>query len=122
VLKGKTRVIILSNSMRRKLIDYIQREKIEEGPVFTSKAGIPICRVTVWKRMKKLCSAARVDPKKVFPHNLRHLLARIFYEVNKDIAKLADILGHSSIETTRIYITESGTEHLLKIDKLHLVI
>ena len=90
--------------------------------MFLSRRGNPLDRVTVWKLMKALCAQAGVDPQKVFPHNLRHLFARTFYRLNHDLSKLADLLGHSSIETTRIYIMESGAEHQRLLEQMHLLL
>lgn len=101
---------------------YIRREGLACGTVFVSKSGTPLNRSCIWRMMKSLCRDAGVDEGKVFPHNLRHLFARCFYSVDKDIAKLADILGHSSINTTRIYIIASGAEHRRRLDGLGLVI
>lgn len=120
-LKGKTRTILLPKRLQRKLKEYIRREKIADGPVFITRTGRPLDRSNIWKMMKELCRDAGVDKKKVFPHNLRHLFARCFYAIDKDIAKLADILGHSSINTTRIYIITSGREHRRRLDALELV-
>ena len=92
------------------------------GPVFLSRSGKPLCRVTVWKMFKALCERAKVSARKVFPHNLRHLFARTFYNIEKNISKLADLLGHSSIETTRIYIMESGAEHERLLNQMHLLL
>ena len=121
-LKGKTRRILLPKKLQRCLKTYLRREKITAGPVFVTRTGRPLDRSNIWKMMKALCQEAGVDEKKVFPHNLRHLFARCFYSIDKDIAKLADILGHSSINTTRIYIISSGTEHRRQLDALGLVV
>ncbi len=120
-LKNKTRVIMLPGKLRKKLICYAKKHGIKTGSIFITKKGKPIDRSNIWKMMKTLCVQAKVAKEKVFPHNLRHLFARIFYKMDKDIAKLADILGHSSINTTRIYIITSGAEHRRKIDRLELV-
>ncbi len=120
-LKGKTRQILISSKLRRKLIEYAKRAKIRSGPLFVNREGKPLDRTYIWRKMKQLCAVARVEPSKVFPHNLRHLFARTFYERHKDIAKLADILGHSSINTTRVYIISTGREHEACIDCLGLV-
>ena len=119
--KGKCREILLPAELCRRLQKWCRKRRIHTGPVFLSRAGRALSRVTVWKIMKALCSRARVAWKKVFPHNLRHLFARAFYEVDKNIAKLADLLGHSSIETTRIYIMESGEEHRRLMERMHLL-
>lgn len=121
-LKGKTRTILLPKRLQKKLKNYLKRERIVEGPVFITRTGRPLDRSNIWKMMKNLCRDAGVDEKKVFPHNLRHLFARCFYSIDKDIARLADILGHSSINTTRIYIITSGTEHRRHLDALELVV
>lgn len=121
-LKGKTREVLIVKKLRNMLLDYAKRNRIKEGSVFVTRTGKPVCRTNIWREMKSLCSLAKVDPQKVFPHNLRHLFARIFYNINKDIAKLADILGHSNIETTRIYIVSSGVEHLRFLESMRLVI
>lgn len=121
-LKGKTRTILLPKKLQKSLKGYIHREKITDGSVFVTRTGRPLDRSNIWKMMKGLCRDAGVDEKKVFPHNLRHLFARCFYSVDKDIAKLADILGHSSINTTRIYIITSGVEHRRRLDALGLVV
>ncbi len=121
-LKGKTRRVFLIRSLRKKLLSYLKQERISSGSVFLTRTGRPIDRVTVWRRMKRLCGRARVDERKVFPHNLRHLFARTFYDREKDLAKLADLLGHSSIDTTRIYIISSGKEHRQMMELMHLVI
>lgn len=121
-LKGKTRKILLPKKLVKCLKDYIRRKKITAGPIFITRNGHPLDRSNIWKMMKTLCRDAEVDRKKVFPHNLRHLFARCFYSIDKDIAKLADILGHSSINTTRIYIISSGTEHRRRLDALGFVV
>lgn len=121
-LKGKTRTIIIVDSLRSKLIKYIKKNNILEGEVFLTKHGDSMNRSYIWREMKNICKEANVNPNKVFPHNLRHLFARAFYALEKDIAKLADVLGHSSIETTRIYIISSGSEHRKYMQHMHLVI
>jgi len=121
-LKGKTRAVLIPQKLQKRLKAYICREGITTGPVFVTRSGRPLDRSNIWKMMKALCQEAGVDEKKVFPHNLRHLFARCFYSVDKDIAKLADILGHSSINTTRIYIITSGIEHRRRLDALGLVV
>lgn len=120
--KGKTRTILMPGKLQKKLLEYARKEGISEGPVFLGSGGQVLDRRRVWDQMKKLCKQAGVAPEKVFPHNLRKLFARTFYGIEKDIAKLADILGHSSINTTRIYIMGTGTEHRRKIEKLGLLI
>ena len=120
--KGKNRRILLVSALRKKLARYAKAQKIQKGSIFVTRSGSPISRHHVWRQMKALCEQACVLPSKVFPHNLRHLFARIFYSMEKDIAKLADILGHSSIDTTRIYIVTTGTEHLKKMQRMHLIL
>lgn len=121
-LKGKIRTILLPTKLCRKLQKYAQRQKIAFGEIFVTKSGRGLSRKQIWAEMKWLCRKAGVDAKKVFPHNLRHLFARAFYKACKDIAKLADVLGHSSIETTRIYLLASGKEHVRQINRLNLII
>lgn len=120
-LKGKIRIILLPRRLRSKLLKYARKEKIASGQIMLTRSGRPISRKEIWAQMKTLCKAANVDPQKVFPHNLRHLFARAFYRAQHDIAKLADLLGHSSIETTRIYLLSSGEEHLHTIEQLGLL-
>lgn len=119
--KGKIRTIFIVKPLQRKLLKYITKQKINSGPVFITSGGKPISRTNVWRDMKKICGEAKVDSQKVFPHNLRHLFARTFYDIDKDIAKLADILGHSSINTTRIYIASSGSEHKKYMENMKLI-
>ena len=120
-LKGKIRTILLPTKLHRKLVKYAKKEKIASGAIFRTKSGKPISRRQVWYELKRLCQAAGVEPGKVFPHNFRHLFATTFYKACKDIARLADVLGHSSIETTRIYLAVSGAEQARQLDKLRLV-
>ena len=120
--KAKTRTILLPTRLRRLLLDYAGRKGIRSGVIFRASTGEPLDRKTIWSRMKALCKAAGVCASKVFPHNLRKLFARTFYGLEKDIARLADILGHSSIDTTRIYIMTTGIEHRRKIERLGLVV
>lgn len=122
VCKGKTRTVFIVAALQRKLLKYIARRKIVSGAVFVTRSGKPVNRCNVWKEMKGLCAAAEVSPQKVFPHNLRHLFARIFYEIDKDISRLADVLGHSSINTTRVYIITTGAEHRKKMENMRLII
>ena len=119
--KAKTRVILIPGKLRRALLNYARKQKIRSGVIFLTRSGKPMGRKMIWAQMKGLCKAANVDPRKVFPHNLRKLFARTFYAIEKDIAKLADILGHSGIDTTRIYIMSTGAEHRRKIERLGLV-
>lgn len=120
-LKGKIRVILLSGKLCRKLLKYAKKQKIASGEIFLTRSGASLTRRQIWAEMKRLCKAAGVAPEKVYPHNLRHLFARTFYRVCKDIARLADVLGHSSIETTRIYLVTTGAEHTRQLDRLGLV-
>ncbi|MCR5150030.1 MAG: site-specific integrase [Clostridiales bacterium] len=120
--KGKSRTVIIVSKLQKKLLKYAQCHHIYSGSIFITKTGKPISRTNIWREMKKLCRNANVNPGKVFPHNLRHLFARTFYGIEKDIAKLADILGHSSIDTTRIYIVSTGAEHRQRLENMRLVI
>ena len=120
--KGKTRTILIPGKLRKRLLDYAQKQKIRSGAIFITRNGKPLNRSHIWAQMKALCEEAGVTSGKVFPHNLRKLFARTFYGIEKDIAKLADILGHSSIDTTRIYIITTGTEHRRKMERMKLVI
>ena len=119
--KGKSRTVIIVSSLQKKLLKYAHRHHICNGALFVTKTGKPISRTNIWREMKKLCRDADVNPSKVFPHNLRHLFARTFYGIEKDIAKLADILGHSSINTTRIYIISTAAEHRQRLENMRLV-
>lgn len=120
--KGKTRTVFIVKDLKQKLLRYAAKQKINSGTVFVTRTGKPISRTNIWREMKALCKQANVNPQKVFPHNLRHLFARVFYAIEKDIAKLADILGHSSINTTRIYIISTGSEHRRKMESMRLII
>ena len=120
-LKGKIRTILLPGKLCRKLEKYARQKKITSGELFLTKSGRPMSRKQIWAEMKGVCRAAGVAPSKVFPHNLRHLFARCFYRVSRDVAKLADVLGHSSIETTRIYLISTGAEHSRTLDQLRLI-
>lgn len=120
--KSKTRTIFVLSKLRKLLLEYARRRGIRSGSIFVTRSGKPLDRSNIWSQMKALCKAAGVSPTKVFPHNLRKLFARTFYGIEKDIAKLADILGHGSIETTRIYIMTSGLEHRRKMERLGLVV
>lgn len=120
-LKGKNRTILIPNKLCKALLKYAKAKKIGNGSVFVTKTGKPLDRSNIWADMKKLCKKACVDKKKVFPHNLRHLFARVYYSKEKDIVRLADILGHSSINTTRIYTMESGDIHRRQIEMLGLL-
>lgn len=120
--KAKNREVFLVRELQKKLLRYCAEQKIQTGCVFITKSGKPMNRTTVWREMKNLCAEANVNPSKVFPHNLRHLFARVFYGIEKDIAKLADILGHSSINTTRIYLVSTGTEHRKRMESMRLIL
>lgn len=120
-LKGKIRTILLPTKLCRKLVKYAKKQKFASGEVFLTKSGKSITRRQVWYELKRLCHSAGVEPSKVFPHNFRHLFATTFYHACKDIARLADVLGHSSIETTRIYLTVSGAEQARQLDELGLI-
>ena len=119
--KGKMRIVILPKELCRMLIEYAKTKKITSGSVFITKTGRPLDRSNIWKMIKALCESAKVSKYKVFPHNLRHLFARTFYTLQKDIVRLADILGHSSVNTTRIYTMETGEIHRRQIQKLGLL-
>ena len=120
--KNKTRTVFIVRELQKKLLNYIKNKGIATGCIFITKSGKPMSRCNIWREMKALCDQAEVSPDKVFPHNLRHLFARTFYGIEKDIAKLADILGHSSINTTRIYIITTGAEHKRKMENMRLII
>ena len=121
-LKGKTRSVFIVKELKKKLLRYAAEQKIHSGCIFITRTGKPISRTNIWREMKNLCEYAGVNPQKVFPHNLRHLFARVFYGIEKDIAKLADILGHSSINTTRIYIISTGDEHRRRMENMRLIL
>ena len=120
--KAKTRSVFVVKELKQKLLRYAAEQGIKSGMIFVTRTGKPISRTNIWREMKALCEEASVSPQKVFPHNLRHLFARVFYGIEKDIAKLADILGHSSINTTRIYIISTGTEHRRRMENMHLIL
>ena len=119
--KNKKRIVFIPGKLRRILKEYMKKRRIADGPVFITRGKRALNRSNIWAAMKKLCEKAGVDPKKVFPHNLRHLFAKTFYQEGKDLAKLADVLGHSDIETTRIYVMENGREHERLIERLGLL-
>lgn len=121
-MKGKCRTILLPRELKKRLAAYAKHHNIESGYVFRTRSGKPLDRTNICHDMKKLCSDARVDRRKVFPHNLRHLFARSFYAVEKNLAHLADVLGHSRIETTRIYVSVSASAHERILNKMRLVI
>ena len=120
--KGKTRAVFIVRELRQKLLRYAAEQNIQGGMIFVTRTGKPISRTNIWREMKALCIEADVNPQKVFPHNLRHLFARVFYGIEKDIAKLADLLGHSSINTTRIYIISTGMEHRRRMENMHPIL
>ena len=120
-LKGKIRTILLPGKLCRKLLKYARKQKTASGEIFLTRSGRGLSRRQIWAEMKSLCARAGVEPTKVFPHNLRHLFARTFYRVCRDVAKLADVLGHSSIETTRIYLISTGAEHAGTLERMGLV-
>ena len=120
-LKGKIRTILIPGKLRRKLLQYARKNKTASGEIFLTRNGKGMSRKQIWAEMKAICEKAGVAPSKVFPHNLRHLFARTFYKVCRDVAKLADVLGHSSIETTRIYLISTGAEHARQLEQLGLV-
>jgi len=120
--KAKTRSVFIVKELKQKLLRYAAEQNIKGGMIFVTRTGKPISRTNIWREMKALCEEANVNPQKVFPHNLRHLFARVFYGIEKDIAKLADILGHSSINTTRIYIISTGTEHRKRMENMRLIL
>ena len=121
-LKGKSRIVFLPSKLCKALLKYAKAQKIRSGSIFVTAKGNPLNRSNIWAEMKKLCATAGVRREKVFPHNLRHLFARTYYSLEKDIVRLADILGHSSINTTRIYTMESGNVHKQQIEKMQLLL
>lgn len=120
--KNKTRVIFIPVALQKLLKGYMKKAKIQTGPLFLGRNGKPLDRSCIWREMKALCKKADVAPGKVFPHNLRHLFARVFYSIDKDIVRLADLLGHSSINTTRIYTMETGNQHLNRLEKVQKIL
>ena len=120
-LKGKIRTILLSSKLCRKILKYAKKNKIASGEVFITRSGKGLSRRQIWSEMKRLCKHAGVEASKVFPHNLRHMFATIFYRAYKDIVRLADVLGHSSLETTRIYLKTTGEDHIRQLERLRLV-
>ena len=115
------RTILLPNKLCRKLLKYAKKQRTASGEVFLTRNGTGLSRKQIWAEMKSVCEKARVAASKVFPHNLRHLFARTFYKVCRDVARLADVLGHSSIETTRIYLISTGVEHQWQLEQMRLV-
>lgn len=120
--KGKLRTVLLPRKLCRILMQYCRRQRKTAGPVFTTRSGKPVDRSNIWRDMKALCEKSNVSPEKVFPHNLRHLFARTYYTLEKDLSRLADILGHSNVETTRIYTIEYGDVHARQIERLRLLL
>ena len=120
--KGKRRTVFLPGRLRRLLRKYLQKQKKTAGAVFTTRTGRPLDRSNIWRDMKALCESADVEPGKVFPLNLRHLFARTYYSLEKDLSRMADILGHSSVNTTRIYTVESGGVHQRQLEHMGLII
>lgn len=120
--KNKTRIIFIPSQVQKKLREYIKRSGLKAGPVFVSRTGTPLNRSNIWRDMKALCARAHVSPQKVFPHNLRHLFARTFYSIEKDIVRLADLLGHSNVDTTRIYTVETGTQHISRLEQVQILL
>lgn len=121
-LKGKIRTILLPGKLCRKLLKYAKKQKTVSGEVFLTRNGTGLSRKQIWSEMKAICAKAKVAASKVFPHNLRHLFARTFYKVCRDVVKLADVLGHSSIETTRIYLISTGAEHAHTLERVRLLL
>lgn len=120
--KAKTRTVFIVSALRKKLLKYIKEQHIRNGSIFVTRNGKPMDRSNIWRAMKELCKQAGVSQDKVFPHNVRHLFARTFYGIEKDIAKLAHILGHTNINTTRIYIITTGAEHRRRMENMRLII
>ena len=120
-LKGKIRTILLPGRLRRKLLKYAKKQKTGSGEIFLTRTAKGMSRRQIWAEMKAICKKAGVASSKVFPHNLRHLFARTFYKVCRDVVQLADVLGHSSVETTRIYLASTGDEYVRRMDRLGLI-
>lgn len=120
-LKGKVRIILLPRKLRRKLMNYAKKQQITSGEIFVTRNGTSLSRHQIWAELKALGKQAGVEASKIFPHNLRHLFAKVFYQVSGDLVKLADVLGHSSMETTRIYLMSTGAEHMQQLEGLGLV-
>lgn len=119
--KGKIRHIFIVPQLKKKLYKYAAEHNIKSGVIFITRNGNSLNRSNIYREMKRLCKEAKIQPEKVFPHNLRHLFARTFYSIEKDIVKLADILGHANINTTRVYVVETGLEHKRKMEKIGLI-
>ena len=120
--KGRIRTILCTEELKKKLLSYTERQGIGAGPVFVTRSGAPLDRSNIWRSMKRIGALAGVAAEKIFPHNLRHLFARIYYSQEKDLSRLADILGHSSVNTTRIYVMESGKNHLKQLEKMDMLV
>ncbi|BFL47562.1 integrase [Lactonifactor longoviformis] len=120
--KNKTRIIFIPGPLQKLLKEYMKKTGLQSGPVFLGKNKKPLDRSYIWRKMKELCRTAEVAPEKVFPHNLRHLFARVFYSIEKDIVRLADLLGHSSINTTRIYTMETGDQHISRMEQVQKIL
>ena len=120
--KNKTRIIFIPGPLQKLLKEYMKKTGLQSGPVFLGKNKKPLDRSYIWRKMKELCRTAEVAPEKVFPHNLRHLFARVFYIIEKDIVRLADLLGHSSINTTRIYTMETGDQHISRMEQVQKIL
>ena len=120
--KGKLRTVLIVPKLQKKLLKYTKKHRRTIGPVFVTRSGKPVNRSNVWRSMKRLCEDTGIPQEKVFPHNLRHLFAQSFYELEKDIVKLADILGHSNINTTRIYTVTTGGEHKRRMERMQLIL
>lgn len=120
--KGKTRTIFLPKDLCKSLMRYCREQGIKDGVIFRTKGGKAIDRSNIWRMMKSLCKSANVAPGKVFPHNLRHLFAKTYYSLEKDLSRLADLLGHSSVNTTKIYTMESGKKHAKQLDRMGLIL
>lgn len=120
--KGKTRSVFIVKELKQKLLRYAAEQGIRSGMIFVTRTGRAVSRTNIWREMKSLCREAGVNPEKVFPHNLRHLFAQVFYSIDKDIAKLSDVLGHSSINTTRLYIISTGIEHRRRMETMRLIL
>ena len=120
--KGKVRTIFLTRQLCRLLKEYAEKRKVQSGPIFVTRSGKPMDRSNIWREMKKIGKKAGINPQKIFPHNLRHLFARVYYSQEKDLLRLSDILGHSSVNTTRIYTMESGEKHVRQLERMGLLI
>ncbi|CAK7045173.1 MAG: Tyrosine recombinase XerD [Bacteroides rodentium] len=120
--KGKVRTIFLTRQLCRLLKEYAETRKIQSGTIFVTRSGKPMDRSNIWREMKKIGKKAGINPQKIFPHNLRHLFARVYYSQERDLLRLSDILGHSSVNITRIYTMESGENHVRQLERMGLLI